>query len=135
MEDTLPRLKLRMSTALSRESTEWSFLTAECRLFPTTLTMRMGLLLMSDTRERRTLSLYTRPRSTQWLTTLFTPPPSFPTTLHTLSQWLPIMLSTTPFILSTPQLLLPSIMPFILLLPSIMLRLLLVEMVQGKFRS
>ena len=93
---------------------------------------------------RRTLSLYTRPRSTQWLTTLFTPPPSFPTTLfttllpwwlHTLSQWLPIMLSTTPFILSTPQLLLPSIMPFILLLPSIMLRLLLVEMVQGKFRS
>merc|ERR1719192_2969083 len=124
MEDTLPRLKLRMSTALSRESTEWSFLTAECRLFPTTLTMRMGLLLMSDTRERRTLSLYTRPRSTQWLTTLFTPPPSFPT-----------MLFTTPFILSTPQLLLPSIMPFILLLPSIMLRLLLVEMVQGKFRS
>merc|ERR1711953_329311 len=40
MEDTSPRLRLRMSTESSRASTEWSFLTAVSRSSPTTPTTR-----------------------------------------------------------------------------------------------
>merc|ERR1711953_637741 len=131
MADTSPRLRLRMSTELSRESTELSFLTAVCRLCPTTPTMRMGLLLMSDTRERPTLSLYTRPPSTQWLITLFMPPLSFPTTLSTLLPWL--LLTPSPLyltMLSMPQLLLPSTTLFTLFT----MRLFSVEMETWRFR-
>merc|ERR550532_2304232 len=124
--DTSPRQRVRMNTELSRESTELSFLTAECRLCPTTLTTRMASLLMSDTRERPTPSPHTRPPSTPLLTTLSTPPPLSPITPSTLLPWWPTPSLTMVFtMLSMAQLLLPSTTPSTLST----MRLLLVEMV------
>merc|ERR550532_2101654 len=105
--DTSPRQRVRMSTELSRESTESSFLTAECRLCPTTLTTRMASLLMSDTRERPTLSPHTRPPLIPWLT------PSLTMVFTMLSMAQLLLPSTTPSTLSTMRLLLVEMVPFL----------------------
>merc|ERR550532_2836762 len=94
--DTSPRQRVRMSTELSRESTESSFLTAECRLCPTTLTTPPPW------------SPITPSTLLPWW-----PIPSLTMVFTMLSMAQLLLPSTTPSTLSTMRLLLVEMVPFL----------------------
>ena len=137
MEDTLPRLRLKMNMELSRvrigckllkcltkicnilvlklifppnfqESTELNFLMVVSRLSPTTLTMTMASLLMSGTRVRPSHMLLNQSIMLQLL-------PMLPIMLH----WLPMVLQLLLMVLHwlPTMLLLPTMPPLLVKLP------------------